>query len=166
MLFDQGRTLQLLSVADGRTINTLQAPGGSTPFETLALFSPDGALMLTAGAAEGRLQLWHAPTEAERGYEIRQLVSQERWPVTCAAFAPAAGQGGVHSFAVSASKHNLYIWPVPGKDEVKHHRIENVRLTLVSQNLDTSTRQMRIGFEVDNRNGRLLPGRPVTIVID
>jgi WD40 repeat protein len=166
MLFDQGRSLQFFSVADGRPLDTLQSPGGTTPFETLALFSPDGSLLLTAGAAEGRLQLWKAPTDAQRGFEMRQLVTQERWPVACAAFAPAAGQGGLNSFAVSASKHNLYIWPVPSKDDVNRHRIENVRLTLISQNLDSSTRQLRIGFEVSNPNGRLLPGRPVTIVID
>lgn len=166
MLFDQGRTLQFLSVEKGQPISTLQAPGGTVPFETFAVFSPDSTLLLTAGAPEGRLQLWRTPTETERGYEVRQMVSQERWPATCAAFAPGAGQGGVNSFAVSASKHNLYVWPVPGKDEVKQHRIENVKLTLVSQSLDAGTRQMRIGFEVSNPSGRLLPGRPVTIVID
>jgi len=166
MLFDQGRTLHLLSVKDGKTVKTLQAPGGGTPFETLALFSPDGSLMLTAGAAEGRLQLWHTPTETERGFEVRQFVTPERNPVTCAAFSPAAGQGGHNSFAVAASKANLYVWPVPGKEEISSHRIEHVRLTLISQNLDPGTKQMRIGFEVSNPKGRLLPGRPVTIVID
>lgn len=166
MLFDQGRTLQMLSVADGRPVNTVQNPGGATPFETLAIFAPDGSLLMTAGAAEGRLQLWRAPTEAERGFEVRQFLSAERWPVTCAAFAPAAGQGGVNSFAVSASKHNLYVWPVPSKDEVSRHRIEDVPLKLISASLDPGTRQQRIAFEVSNLNGRLLPGRPVTIVID
>jgi WD40 repeat protein len=166
MLFDQGRTLQLLSVEKGSPIYTVQSPGGSTPFETLAQFSPDGSLMLTAGAAEGRLQLWHTPTESTRGFEVRQFVNPERWAVTTAAFSPAAGQGGDNSFVVSASKHTLYIYPVPGVEEVKSHRIENVRLTLISQNLDAATRQMRIGFEVSNPHGRLIPGRPVTIVID
>ncbi len=165
LLFDQGRTLQMFAVADGRPINTLETPGGTTPFETVAIFSPDGSMLLTAGAAEGRLQLWRTPTESERGFEIRQY-SAERFPVTCAAFAPAAGQGGVNSFAVSASKHSLYIWPVPSKDEVSHHRIENVPLKIISSTLDAGTGQQRIGFEVNNLSGRLLPGRPVTIVID
>ncbi len=35
LLFDQGKTLQIRSVADGRMVNTLQNPGGVIPFETL-----------------------------------------------------------------------------------------------------------------------------------
>ena len=53
MLFDQGKTLQILSVLDGRLINTFQNPGGAIPFDTLALFSPDHSMLLTAGASEG-----------------------------------------------------------------------------------------------------------------
>src|SRR5207253_11107067 len=51
MLFDQGKTLQLLSVTDGRTSSILQNVAGGVSFETLALFSPDASLLLTAGAA-------------------------------------------------------------------------------------------------------------------
>jgi WD40 repeat protein len=172
MLFDQGRTLQLLSVAEGKTIHTLQSPGGSTPFDTLALFSPDSSLILTAGAPEGRLQLWRTPTAATRGYEVCQYVTEERFPVSCAAFAPNAGKGGVGSFAVSASKGLIYAWPVPGDAEINQNRIENVRMTLINQAVDPGTRQVRIGFEVANPptqanpNGRFVTGRPVTIVID
>jgi hypothetical protein len=39
-------------------------------------------------------------------------------------------------------------------------------LTLKTQTLDPSTRQIRVGFEVANPNGRFEAGRPVTIVID
>ncbi len=172
MLFDQGRTLQLLSVAEGKTIHTLQSPGGSTPFDTLALFSPDSSLILTAGAPEGRLQLWRTPTAATRGYEVCQYVTEERSPVSCAAFAPNAGKGGVGSFAVSASKGLIYAWPVPSEAEINQNRIENVRMTLINQAVDPGTRQVRIGFEVANPptathpNGRFVTGRPVTIVID
>ena len=45
-------------------------------------------MMLTAGLADGRMQLWKAPTDTTRGFEVRQLVPQEKQPTTCAAFAP------------------------------------------------------------------------------
>ena len=115
---------------------------------------------------KGRLQLWRAPSENERGYEVRQFVSQERWPVSCAAFSPTPADGSGEGFVVSASKQNLYIWPLPTKEDIAQHRIENVRLRLVSQSIDPGTRQTRIGFEVSNPDGRLLPGLPVTIVIE
>jgi hypothetical protein len=85
---DLGRNLQLVSMEKPGVTATLENHGTATPFETLALFSPDGSLMLTAGLAEGRLQLWKAPTEISRGYELRQFVPKEKRPATCAAFAP------------------------------------------------------------------------------
>ena len=173
LLFDQGKNLQIRSVKDGRMINTLQNPGGVIPFETVALFSPDASLLLTAGAGEGRLQLWRAPTEANRGFEIRQLAAGERTPVSCAAFAPLADYEGEGTFAVSANKDGqIYLWPMPSRAEVENHPIRNVRVRLITASLNPSTRQISIGVEVPNPptlehpKGRLEPGRPVTIVIE
>ncbi len=173
MVFDQGKVLQLLSVEDARTVAVLQNPAGAVSFETLALFSPDGSLMLTAGAAEGRLQLWRTPTETSRGFEIRQLVTAERAPVTCAAFVPSRGQDQAAPLAISGSKDGyVYLWAIPTPGEVEQHRLQGLRLTLLSRTVDASSRQGRIGLEVRNPvdarhpHGRLMPGRPVTIVIE
>ncbi len=172
MLYDQGHTLKLLSVEKKDFVHTLNLPPIATPFETLATFSPDGSLMLTAGAPEGRLQLWRTPDARSRGFEVRQFATRERTPVTCAAFSNDAGKGGANSFAVSASGRLVYLWNIPTAAEVNEHRIENVRLTLKTHNLDPSTRLTRVGFEVANPaserypHGRFEAGRPVTIVID
>jgi WD40 repeat protein len=174
LLFDQGKTLQIRLVEeDGRMVNTLENPGGVIPFETLAVFSPDASLMMTAGAGEGRLQLWRAPTEAARGFEIRQLVPRQRAPVSCAAFAPHPDYDNKGSFAVSANKDGqIFLWPLPSQKEVDEHPIRNVRVRLVNDSLNPSTRQVSIGVEVPNPptpeypTGRLEPGRPVTIVIE
>ncbi|MCI0380466.1 MAG: hypothetical protein L0215_23010 [Gemmataceae bacterium] len=173
MLFDHGKILQIRAVDDGKLVTTLQNPGGAIPFETLAVFSPDASLMLTAGAAQGRLQMWRAPNETERGYEIRQLVPPEGAAVTCAAFSPWAGLSPDASFAVSGTKEGLvYMWPVPTKEEVHNHPIRDVRVKVIQAGQDPSTRQVRIGVEVPNPvtamypKGRLIPGRPVTIVIE
>lgn len=173
LLFDYGKTLQVRAVKDGKLVNTLQNPGGAIPFETLAIFSPDASLLLTAGASEGRLQLWKAPSGAERAFEVRQFATLERGQVTCAAFSSQAGKPGDNSFAVSGTKDGfVYIWTVPTTKEVESHPIENVRVRLVTNILDPTTRQMKIAVDVpnpptpQNPNGRLIPGRPVTIVID
>ena len=165
MLFDQGSTLKLISVESRTLTHTLKVPVNSTPFETLALFSPDDKLILTAGAPEGRLQLWSTPDSDTRAFEVRQFATKERQPVSCAAFSPDAGKGGEKSFAVSASGHLIYVWPIPTNQEVRDHRIKNVEMTLKTHSLDPSTRQSRVGFEVANPGGFFEAGRPATIVI-
>lgn len=172
MLFDQGNTLKFYSVEKKNFVHTLSLPTGATPFETLAQFSPDGSLLLTAGAPEGRMQLWRAPDANSRGFEVRQFATRDRAPVTCAAFSSEAGKGGANSFAVSASGQRVYLWGIPTPEEVNEHPIENVRLTLKTHSIDPGTKQTRIGFEVANPtserypHGRFEAGRPVTIVID
>ncbi len=168
MIFDQGRRLQILTIPEGTPTAKLENPDNVTPFETLALFSPDGSLLLTGGAHEGRLQLWRAPTRYERGFEVRQLVPSKKSSVTCAAFFPDAGiaKDGPESHAVSGNKDgDLYVWAIPNQDEVNNHQERRV-LTMVGGAVDSSTRQIRIGVEVRNPDGRYVPGRPVTIVIE
>lgn len=175
LLFDRGKDLQLLSGQDSRKLNTLKHTVAGVAFDTLAVFSPDSSLLLTAGAAEGHLQIWRAPTETARGFAVWTLApnEKERFPVTCAAFSPAAGQPGDASFVVSGTKEGyVYLWPVPTADEMNGHRIKNVPVGPVGQSLDATARQVRVGMEIPNPptarhpNGRFLPGRPVTIVID
>ncbi len=171
ILFDQGKTLQFLT-PDGRAAATLQNPAGTIPFETLAEFSPDASLLLTAGASEGRMQLWKAPTDGKRGFELRQFVTSERSGVTSAAFFDANAKGEI-PYAISGAKDGVvYLWGLPTRGDIKNHRIENVTLNQISQNVET--RQIRIGVEVPNENrqiegqadDRLIPGQPVTIVIE
>jgi len=164
MLFDQHKTLQFL-MPDGRAVATLQNPAGTIPFNTLAEFSPDASLVLTAGAGEGRLQLWKAPTDGKRGFELRQFVTSEKSAdVTSAAFFDPTTAGEI-PYAVTGNKDGIvYLWSIPTPDDVKNHRIENVVLTQINQAVET--RQIRIGAELSNRDGRLIPGQPLTIVIE
>jgi WD40 repeat protein len=173
MVFDQGPRLQVLSVPDGRTLADMRGTFGSTPFETLALFSPDASLLLTAGAPEGVMQLWRAPTEAGRAYEVRRLETLERAPVTCAAFAADGGVADDGSFAASGTKDGtVYLWPMPTPAQVAGHRIGELTLTQVDHALDANARQVRLAVDVRNpvdaqhRFGRLVPGMPVTVVIE
>jgi WD40 repeat protein len=176
-LFDKGRDLQFVSLQDpGLTITTLRNPGVSTPFETLAQFSPDGSLILTAGLADGRMQLWKSPTETARGFEVRQFTTEERQATTCAAFAPLNvytwSSKDRRAFAVSGNATgDVYLWPLPTKAEVDDHRIEHVKVSAALQSLDPNTHQARITVHVPNPispqypNGRLIPGKAVTVVI-
>ena len=174
MLFDQrpGRTLKMLSVETQTPVHTLNVTPNSTPFDTLAVFSPDSSLILTAGAPEGRLQLWRTPDEKSGAFEVRQFGTAERAPVSCVAFSPDAGKAlpdgkrDPNSFAVSAAGHKIYGWSIPTPAEVADHCVPDVPLTLINQNLEPGTKTGRVGFRMPNPNGRFEAGRPVRIVID
>ena len=91
-------------------------------------------------------------------------MTSERSPVTSAAFFDPDESGEV-KYAVSGTKDGIvYLWQVPTKEEVRTHRIENVTMTQISQNLES--RQIKIGVEIPNVDGKLIPGQPVTIVIE
>jgi WD40 repeat protein len=165
MLFDQGKTLQVMSVPKGETVAVVKKPSTATPFETLALISPDSKLILTAGAAEGRLQLWTAPTADSRAFEVRVLSPADRAGATCAAFAPAGVTLQGRAFAVSGTREGqVLIWPLPTDKEVAEAPVTGT-LTLLDTSVEAGARQARIGVEVNNADGRLVAGKQATVVI-
>jgi WD40 repeat protein len=165
MLFDQGKTLRVLSVPDSGNVAAVKKPASATPFDTLALFSPDGALILTAGAAEGRLQLWSAPSADRRAFEVRVLSSTDRSNVTCAAFAPKDAAVGGRSFAASGTREGqVMVWSLPTAKEIDEAPVAGT-LTLVDTALEPGARQARVGVEIDNANNRLSPGKQATVVV-
>jgi WD40 repeat protein len=146
VLFDQGKELRLLSLPSRTLAGVLTSTTG-TNFTTLALFSPDRKLILTASGTEGRLQLWRSPTPHTRGYELRQLA----WPgdpVTCGAFAPDG------TFLVAGTRdRSLLVWTVPSKQEVETQ--PTAEIVLVENDLDLNSRQVRVHAELDNRRFEL-----------
>ena len=158
VLLDQGKSLRMLSLKDRRTECVLENTAEASQFSTFALFSPDSQLILTTGAAEGRLQLWRCATADTRVYELRQLVTRDHSPATCAAFAPDG------SFLVTGTKdRQVLVWPLPAPAEVR--RQVSATVTLIERLVESSSRQVRCWAEVSNPEGLLLPGTTVTLAI-
>jgi hypothetical protein len=158
VLFDQGKTLRLLSLPEGQNRGELVHPSAAASFTSFALFSPNAQLILTAAAPEGRAQLWCVPTETTRGSPVCQLVSEERTPVTCAAFAPHG------LFVVTGTKdQKVLLWKVPTEREMEERII--AELTHVEPAIDGGAGQVRLWAEMPNPGCRLLPGASVTLVI-
>jgi WD40 repeat protein len=171
MLFDQGRKLQVISRLSGRTVGLIQDPGESSPFENLAEFSPDASLVLTTSASEGRVQLWRAPTDGSRSYEVRQLKAKDSGPVSCAAFGvdttlpETRAEDAERFFAVTGTRDGLvHVWAVPGKEHVAN-KLKG-KVSLRDAFVDPSTGQARIWVDVDNKDDRLRPGDSVTVVVE
>jgi WD40 repeat protein len=157
VLFDQGRTLRVLSLPEGRYRGELVQSLGAANFTTFALFAPDAQLILTAGA-EGRAQLWRAPTETTRGGQVSQLVSEERSPATCAAFAPDG------SFVATGTKdQKVLLWAVPAAHVLDEQL--TAELTHAEPAIDGIAGQVRVWAELSNPARRFLPGSTVTLVI-
>src|SRR5206468_2672805 len=53
VLYDQGKELRILNLADKKSVGAIQNATGSANFSTLALFSPDSKTILTSSDAEG-----------------------------------------------------------------------------------------------------------------
>ncbi|HZU37824.1 MAG TPA: HlyD family efflux transporter periplasmic adaptor subunit [Gemmataceae bacterium] len=156
VLFDQGDRLQVLSLADGVPEAVLQNSAGVGAFSTVALFSPDAHLILTAGAAEGRLQLWVTPAANERASQLRELVPPDHEKVACAAFAPDG------SFLVTATRDHVMIWNVP---TVEQQKPVTATVSLVDSIVDANYRQGRVWAQFENPDHRFMPGTTVTMII-
>ncbi len=158
VLFDQGKELRLLTLPEGKYAGSLANATGTSPFTTMALFSPDGKLVLTAGAGEGRMQLWRVPAGGRRGQEVVQMIAADRSQPTCGAFAP----GG--QFIATGSKDRLiHVWGMPTKEEVDEQIVAEVMH--VEAAIESGGRQVRIRADVPNPNNRLLLNDTVTMVI-
>jgi WD40 repeat protein len=156
VLFDEGRELRVLSLETNKLDGTLQNPPGAVNFSTMALFSPDGKMILTNGAAAGRLQLWRTPTGGGPAAELRRLLWNSA-PATCGAFAP---QGG---FAVTGTQdHQILVWQLPTDKEASEE--VPAFLTYVEEFLDSSLQKVTIRAELENP-GWLIPGSTATMVI-
>jgi WD40 repeat protein len=158
ILFDQGTALHVLAVPEGNPEYVLHYPQETASFSTCALFSPDGRFILTAGASEGRLQLWRLPTDAGPCLEWCQLAPPGRQPATCAAIARDG------SFVVTATRdRELHVWALPSGDQL--NRQSRAEITLIERALEPGTRQIRIAAELSNPDGLLIPGTGATMII-
>ena len=161
VLFDLDDTrLDLVSLADGQSVGTIQTVGQAR-FATFAAFSPDDGLVLTAGggSAPGEMQLWEAPkVRGGRGFERIRLVTPGRAPVTCAAFGADAEK---RFMVVGTATGAIYAYTPPGDKETR-------RLTgIVESLLPYSDKSALIRVRVSNPPADLLQDRgTANVVID
>lgn len=172
LLFDHGDEMRLLDRDTGGVVGSLH-PRRQGRFQSLALFSPGGGLILT-GATNGRLQLWQAPvspTEAEvlrQGYRVgfgpaslfppAPVRGPALWDLGggelrqlvvpgggagCAAFAPDES-----AFFTGGADRVVRVWPVPPPGSAR--RPLEARLTFVADQMERGTETVRIRAEMDN----------------
>jgi WD40 repeat protein len=167
LLLDADKSrLDVIHLEKGRKERPLVA-ADAIRFQTFAQWSPeiggkeDNRLIATTGT-DGVVQLWKAPTVADRGYEFAQLICNGT--ATCAAFSPVAEKGFV---VVGTKKGEIHVWDMPTADELKNELEATV--TQVSKVIDSNGRTVPIVVHFENpiRDGKhaLRPGSLVTLVI-
>jgi len=161
---DPGR-IDIVSLADERTIGTLQNPGGGARFATLAMFSTEDKLILTAGGdtdQKSELTIWENPQAGGRGSEKLRLVTPKGAAVTCAAFSPDAEKKFV---VVGTADGGVYFWTTSAFEERGPALIGEV--VFVQQ---TDARSVTVRVEMENpgdQAGQGLQDRSLaTIIID
>jgi WD40 repeat protein len=121
ILFDKdGSRLDLVSLANGQTLGTLENTSGTMRFSGLAILSPDDRYILTTAGnadARGELQLWDMPPIGGRGSERRRLVTPNRATVTCAAF---TSDPAVPFVVVGTQYGGVHYWTPPRADEPRN----------------------------------------------
>jgi len=158
VIFDQGKELRVLSLADTTAQGVIQNSTGAVNFTTLALFSPDGNTVVTVGASDNRLQLWRNPTKG-RPSELRQYMWSSG-QTTCAAFAPDA------NLLVTGSQDKyVLIWGLPTAEELKESTVPNAYISLIDESLDSGSRQVKIRAIVERKPEGLIPGSTATMVV-
>jgi WD40 repeat protein len=169
VLLDEGQELRVLTLDGQKIVGALRNAPGAVNFATMALFSPDGQMVWTDGAAPGRLQLWRAPqalvegrsgggSRQARAAELRQFVWSKA-PASCGAFAPEGG------FAVTGMRdHRVLVWGLPEKAEVGHEL--RAQLSYVEQSLSSGLNKVPVRADlVEPPPPWLIPGLNVTLVI-
>lgn len=153
---DKGR-IDVVSLADKSAIGQISSPGSTAAFATLALFSPNEELIVTAsgeGEMSGALQVWRAPQVGGRGSEIARLITPGRVGVTCGGFSPVVG----HPFlVVGTAQGHVHIWTPPANSRLYEGVVKNVEAT------DRDYVTVRV--VLDNRELKLLDRSAATIII-
>jgi WD40 repeat protein len=163
VLFDQGNQLSILNPSDWTKRAPIRNLSSAANFTTFALFGPEDRTVLTAGAADNRLQLWSNPVNSprRRAVELRQYVWNDG-PSTCAAFDP---QG---AFAVTGTRdRQVLVWQMPPTEEVREPEANAVVRSIVEV-FENSSRQYRVIVDVDDvkkKIDRLVPGDKASLVI-
>lgn len=170
MLFDQDKTrVDLVDPANGQTVGQIQNTGSAGSFSPLAVFGPDKLApgedaskvpytIATAGGdgdLKGVLQVWHAPRTGGRGSEVARLVTDNRAPVTTAAFSPVRGEPFL---VVGTSAGSVHLWKPP----TEAPKTLKGRITYIDA---TDTKYVTVRVEMSNKQLGLLDHSVANVII-
>ncbi len=165
VLFDKdaGR-VDLVSLADERSVGQLQSAGAGARFATLAIFSADDKTVLTVGGEadqRGEMTLWEAPQAGGRAAERRRLLTPRGASVTCAAFSPDAEKPFVVAGTVEGGVH---VWELTG-NEAEVQQIVGQVVAVLPADAKSLTVRVEMANPVGANGGDGLKDRSLATII-
>ncbi len=164
VLFDKDASrLDVVSLADERSVGTVQNPGGGARFAGFALFSPDDTLILTAGAdndQKGELTVWDTPAPGNRAAERRRLVTPRNAAITCAAF---SADPAFKFVAVGTVDGGVHFWTSPTDGDGK--RIVGEVVSVVPADAKSVQVRVELMNPIDKATGEGLQDRSAATII-
>ena len=164
VLFDKDASrLDVVSLADERSVGTVQNPGSGARFASFALFSPDDSLILTAGAdndQRGELTVWETPAPGSRAAERRRLVTPKNSAVTCAAF---SADPAFKFIAVGTVDGGVHFWTSPTDGDGK--RIVGEIVSVVPADAKSVQVRVELANPIDKATGEGLQDRSAATII-
>lgn len=164
VLFDKDASrLDVVSLADERSVGTVQNPGGGARFAGFAMFSPDDTLILTAGAdndQKGELTVWDTPAPGNRAAERRRLVTPRNAAITCAAF---SADPAFKFVAVGTMDGGVHFWMSPTDGDGK--RIVGEIVSVVPADAKSVQVRVELMNPIDKATGEGLQDRSAATII-
>ena len=164
VLFDKDASrLDVVSLADERSVGTVQNPGGGARFAGFAMFSPDDSLILTAGAdndQKGELTVWDTPAPGNRAAERRRLVTPKNSAITCAAF---SADPAFKFVAVGTVDGGVHFWTSPTDGDGK--RIVGEIVSVVPADAKSVQVRVELMNPIDKATGEGLQDRSAATII-
>jgi WD40 repeat protein len=164
VLFDKDASrLDVVSLADERSVGTVQNPGGGARFASFAFFSPDDSLILTAGAdndQKGELTVWDTPAPGNRAAERRRLVTPKNAAITCAAF---SADPAFKFIAVGTVDGGVHFWTSPTDGDGK--RIVGEIVSIVPADAKSVQVRVELANPIDKATGEGLQDRSAATII-
>ncbi len=164
--------LDVVHLGEARRERSLNLTSDGARFNTFSVLSPEVGttkerLLLSAGASEGVVHLFKAPSTKERGSEVVRYVTKSNSPATAAAFSTDAKSKDAF-FVVGTKKGDIHIWGLPQEAELNNEY--KSRLTYLDKTTDSSGRTARISVDLENPklpNGDYLfrPGSTTTLIL-
>ncbi|MBX9584196.1 MAG: hypothetical protein K2P78_09255 [Gemmataceae bacterium] len=159
VLFDQDKNrVDVVSLADKQTLGQVQTPGSTAGFATLALFSPNQEMIVTAGGdgdLKGALQVWAVPPAGGRGSELARLITPGRVPVTCGGFCPVKDQPFL---VVGTATGGVCVWTPPASNQPKYQgEVKYID--------STDPKYVTVRVELDNRVLKLKDRSAATVIV-
>ncbi|MFO0944451.1 MAG: hypothetical protein U1D30_00665 [Planctomycetota bacterium] len=153
--FNNGAFLQIRELANGVPVADLENLTGD--FDFVAVFAPQGGMVLTAN--ESSQLLLYEPAPAGRSPRLVRRYEGHTGPITAVDFSSKGDY-----FVSVGNDRVVHVWKVPDAATIRKERKVGT-ISFVNPQAEAGSRTVAVHAEIENKDDALLPGDFATMVI-